>query len=585
VHPFIHRARVEAKDILQKLDERFEPKVYLVSFPLEPKDSSKIGLGPEDTPFRHADFGNVLARAAEVEAKDPEHGFVWMPDPVAGWTPAHEQLEKNKKRKMRCRALCHAVTEAVELAPGNKGFAAYCSWPVTYDGDDIVLILQLHREVHDQYYHLKKGTYKDSRGHHEYRRERSLIDAVVEGFFIAMLHELMKERPGTGFAIIEDQDHLLLKAAKALMRTPAVAGGNEEGMRGLFDACNNLSTLKYEGKEGIGRLVLARPSHPHVHVDVMLTNPVSLRFLGAVRKLLVMASGHLSLLCDSYQVYGVGHVRDTYDLSNESVFTVHFIKQFVWALLHGKHHMMHVRHGEPSIRLPGFPEERFRRDLPRVFPGIDPAAVDQLHKIAACAATQKHGCMIVISGSAKEEAKRLDAQCTRVEPFPLDPSVIPLLTAIDGSVLIDTKGTCYAIGVILDGMASPMCTPERGSRYNSAVRYVYGRKDAMTIVKSEDGQVSVFPELRPQIRHSEIVRRLESLREVVSTISTDASDLWDLLSWFRDHEFYLTASECDEIERLHDEAKEKRGPDATRLEYGGPLKPGTEMDASYYLPE
>jgi DNA integrity scanning protein DisA with diadenylate cyclase activity len=585
LHPFIDRLRSEAKDILQRLDARFDPRVFLVSFPLEPKDETSIGLGPEDTPFRHADFSNVWSRAAELEAQDPEQQSVWLPDPVAGWTPAHERLQKNKERKMRCRALCQAVTEAVNAAPCNKGFAAYCSWPVIYNGDDLVLILQLHREVHDEYYHLKKGTYLDRRGHHEYRRERSLIDAVIEDFFIAMLNELMKENPGAGFEIIEDQDHLMLKAAKALMKTPAVAGGNEEGLRGLFDACNNLSTLKYEGKEGVGKLVFARPGHPQVHVDVTLTNPVPLRSLGAVRKLLVMASGHLSLLCDSYRVYGLGHVRPTYDLSDESVFTVHFIKQFVWALLHGEHPMMHVCYGEPSIRLPDFPEERFRRDLPRVFPGIDSAAVEQLRKIATCAATQKHGCMVVISGAAKEEAERLDAQCIRVEPFPLDLSVVPLLTAIDGSVLIDTDGTCHAIGVILDGMASPKCSPERGSRYNSAIRYVYSRKDAMAVVKSEDGMISVFPELRPQIRHSEIVGNLQSLRKVVSTVPIEAGALWDLLSWFHHHAFYLTASECEEVERLQEEAKGKRPPDAPYMEYGGPLTPHPEMDASYYLPD
>jgi len=30
---------------------------------------------------------------------------------------------------------------------------------VIYNGDDIVLIFQLHTEVHDEYYHMKKGSY------------------------------------------------------------------------------------------------------------------------------------------------------------------------------------------------------------------------------------------------------------------------------------------------------------------------------------------------------------------------------------------------------------------------------------------
>jgi hypothetical protein len=257
---------------------------------------------------------------------------------------------------------------------------------------------------------------------------------------------------------IDDQDHLLLRASKSLMSAPAVAGGNGEGQHGLFEACNTLSTMKYEGKEGIGRLVFARRNQPHVHVDLALKSAVPLRSFGAVRKLLQMPSGELCLLCDSYEVYRVGRVLPTYDLAAEDIFTVRFTRQFAWSLLHGQHAMMHVRYGQARIRIPGFPEDKFRVDLLRVFPGILEDAVERLSAIARSAAGQKHGCMLVISSAAKEEAERLSARCTRVEPFPLTESVIPLLTAIDGSVLVDTEGNCHAIGVILDGMATAICT-------------------------------------------------------------------------------------------------------------------------------
>ena len=71
----------------------------------------------------------------------------------------------------------------------------------------------------------------------------------------------------------------------------------------------------------------------------------------------------------------------------------------------------------------------------------------------------------------------------------------------------------------------------------------------------------------------------------MSTVPIDAGALWDLLSWFHHHEFYLTVAECEEVERLHEEAKRKRPPDAPYMEYCGPLKPHPEMDDSYYLPE
>ena len=41
-------------------------------------------------------------------------------------------------------------------------------------------------------------------------------------------------------------------------------------------------------------------------------------------------------------------------------------------------------------------------------------------------------------------------------------------------------------------------------RFNSAVRYAYGRSDCMVVVKSEDGMVNLFPSLRPQISQAEL---------------------------------------------------------------------------------
>jgi hypothetical protein len=296
-----------------------------------------------------------------------------------------------------------------------------------------------------------------------------------------------------------------------------------------------------------------------------------------------MASGHLSLLCDSYQVYGLGTVLDSYDLEQEDIYTLQFTKQFVWELRHAGHLLMQVRYGEPGIHVPGFPAKKFRDDVARVFPGLSDSAADYLCKLSSCAASQRHGCMMVISSVAAQEAARLASQCTRVKPFRLDESTIPLLTAIDGSVLIDTDGTCHAIGVILDGMASPLCTPARGARYNSAIRYVFGRRDAMAVVKSEDGMISVFPDLKPQIRKSEIRSAFEELRKIANKLPIDTQALWDAMTWFHNNEFYLTAAECDEVNRLHQEARDKI-PDGTTYSYiPKPLAPNVEMNESYYI--
>ncbi|HOX40391.1 MAG TPA: DNA integrity scanning protein DisA nucleotide-binding domain protein [Candidatus Brocadiia bacterium] len=69
---------------------------------------------------------------------------------------------------------------------------------------------------------------------------------------------------------------------------------------------------------------------------------------------------------------------------------------------------------------------------------------------------------------------------------------------VDGAVILDFGGRCYAIGAILDGMATKNGNPARGARYNSALRYVEMKKqqgkDCIAVVVSEDGTVDVLPE-------------------------------------------------------------------------------------------
>jgi DisA bacterial checkpoint controller nucleotide-binding len=571
---FIFNARFDAKSIFEKLDPRFDPRLFVVGFrTAEKKGEPSIAVGPEGTPFRPEAFAHVKKQAAVYERDDPENDSVWSDD----------GMQRRKDLRISLRALRKATLEAVEVYPANKGYVAFCSWPVEHEESYLILILQLQKDVFDSYYTLHKGTYRE-RGLHEYPLERSLIEAVAVQYLDETADELRSPNPGAGWHNIEDKVYLVLKAAKRLMYTPAVAGGNDHGLHGLYDACNTLSTLKYEGKEGVGRIVIARRDHPNLDIKLTLSTPVPLRSYGAVRKLLQMASGHLCLLCDSYEVYGLGRVA-SYDLKSEDLFVVQFAKQFVWDLLHGDNRLMHVRYGEASICIPGFPEEKFRTDLPRVFPGLGAAAAGRLTALARCAAGQKHGCMLVISGAAAKEAKRLDRQCTRVDPFPLEDAVLGLLTSIDGSVLIDTAGNCHAIGVILDGMASPKCSPERGARYNSAVRYVCRRSDAVAVVKSEDGMVSIFPELRPQIRRSEIRSKMAALREIAAREAFDGKALRDVIEWLEDHEFYLTQEECDEANRLHEEAQAKKSSDDMYGVRQKAITPDPEMNDSCYLPE
>ena len=84
---------------------------------------------------------------------------------------------------------------------------------------------------------------------------------------------------------------------------------------------------------------------------------------------------------------------------------------------------------------------------------------------------------------------------TVIEPVVLGDEMVRRVTSIDGAVLLDDEGRCHAVGVILDGRATPDGRPSRGSRYNSALRYVTGAEGpTLAVVISEDGRVDLLPD-------------------------------------------------------------------------------------------
>ncbi len=98
--------------------------------------------------------------------------------------------------------------------------------------------------------------------------------------------------------------------------------------------------------------------------------------------------------------------------------------------------------------------------------------------------------MIIVSADASGEAGRLRPQVLAVEPRLLDEQLIRAVTGIDGGVLLDPSGTCHAIGVILDGVADGVGDASRGSRYNSAVRYLRSDPpECVILIVSEDGMI------------------------------------------------------------------------------------------------
>lgn len=139
-------------------------------------------------------------------------------------------------------------------------------------------------------------------------------------------------------------------------------------------------------------------------------------------------------------------------------------------------------------------ENKFKRCFHKIF-GCD-ENIDTVWKLVNRAKSQKHGTMLVFLDDMEEEKKRLGSAGFEVKPNADIDQYMEHITAIDGAILMDKRGTVYAIGTILDGEMPTGYGFDmaRGARYNSAIKYSYSRKAQknLIVVFSEDGYANLI---------------------------------------------------------------------------------------------
>jgi hypothetical protein len=562
--------KAAAEGVFNLLDPNLRPHVLLVGF-LGEKTNNRppVCVEPEDARYPPDQFLGVPELAQER--------FHRPTDSV--WIHPNQSVEDEFERRRYRACLGHALYRTLEKITDSAEWVTSCSAVMEVQSYLVSVVLQLNRAAYDSWPRLKKEVDEEQCG-----LKTSLIDATVYEFLEFCTQELSKPNPGQSLMLSKEYPEIVRAAGKSFMYTASNAGKNFSGLHGLFEACNTISSLRYEGAEGVGQLVVAPEDHPDVVKDIELLAPIPVTDLRAARKMLELASDQQCLLCDSANVFALGHINKTYDPARENIFVIKFLQHHMWELWHAQAPLMRVTYGEPRLPRTEFDVEVFKRKVGRIFPGLSTPEIDHLAELAKAASRQRHGTMLVISTQAEAEAARLENQCIRIRPKKLKPDALELVTGIDGAVLMDTSGACHAIGVILDGLASPKGTASRGARYNSAVRYVYSRANCLAIVISEDGMIDFVPDLRPQVRRSKVDGAMAQLRALCSAATVDSGKLQNVMGWLSHYRFYLSQADCDEVNQLWRLGKERVGQDAWRRLYGD-FVPDPEMNPTYYLPE
>ncbi len=472
-----------AEELFGALDDDLRPVVVVLALPADPARPARC-LEPHECTLPAARFAGAVARGRYLQKTTPQWSYTDRDD----LTPAI------LRRRQQGRGLRAAVQEVLDVLDADTPHVHLAGWPVLINESFIVTVLRLQRKALRAHPTLLPDRYyTDGRP-----LAASLVLAALYRFSEESAKVLTEPEPGAGvIGRARETEELLRAAGRAFFDTPAQSLGLDPAVAQLFTTCNTISSLRYEGAEGVGRLLLARRHHPNLEEIFALTCPTPLTDYRAVRKLLEMTTPDVHLLADGENVYALGRQVGHYDAAREDLFAVNFITHYAWELQHGPHVLMRTHYGLPGLPRTRLSRASFRRDLKRTFGLTEAHKVEKLWDVVLEASRQKHGTLLVITTEALAEADRLKLQCTLIEPVPLTPLITRLVTAIDGAVLLDPEGYCYSIGVILDGTASGRGDGSRGARYNSAMRYVESsRYPCLAVVVSEDGLVNVLTSKR-----------------------------------------------------------------------------------------
>jgi hypothetical protein len=576
-----------AAEVFEQLDDKLRPRFFVVGIPQD--DKLTVCLEPtEESGYDPAFFDDVMNLAKEIKTAEAAKNAWKNPSGAP------------KELSISSRSIQEAIGRTLNNPKGGDEYISYVSETVMIDGYSVSCVLQIDATAFCSHFSVPVEWRGDT------RLPGSLIDATAVEFLQVCRTVLSGARKTLDLMnpLGHQPEDILRMGGRKFMST-----ANHIGAGTTFDDINKLSWKTHEGELAGGEIYFIHWDNYHLDMPVEFKHPPKLSNTDAARKLIEMAGAKklsqgagskLHLVSHGHAIDGIGGLKELeneYDRYNSHVFIVRFRGYYKWELWDKDGEiMMQVISGVPSLPREPISKERFKDHVRRTFTQSSPNE-DALWNIVDAAMQQKHGTMIVISGAAAEEANRLEEQSTVLrEPVKLVDDLLDetllMLTSIDGALLVDPLGTCYAAGVILDGNAiKGKGTSSRGARYNSAIRYIYGAKndaskgECLAVVVSKDGGINMVRELHKQIYRSEITKHVERLRAAVASETVNAKEYYKAIFWFSDHRFYLSQELCDELNMIKEATRLRLNAQEGGSTTPADFVPDEEIDDSYFIDE
>lgn len=549
------------------------PAALLIGFS-EGHEKHPICVEPENVGIHPRTFSDSM-RLGDSAYEEHDSRDVWITH-----ADSHERYHSDLRDRCRSETIANALNSSTH-------------------GDSQIWFVGLSSQVGDYRVYPALGVLRsiweslpalNTRKHdHRVEMHLSLQEAVVHYLLLSASFALSISDQPQGL-LSQDREEIVRRAATTFVRR--IAYSNVHFMSvDLFSAMNRVAAQPYEGRTGVGHMLLSAESN--TVLDLTFQTPIELNQTRALRKAFEMTDSELHLVTDGSVATGLGRLAPDYDTHCEEAFLLKVVGRGSWTLQHGQTPLLVVNDGQPAIPRDRLSRRDFDDAVERLF-GADQDP-EPLWALADAASRQAHGTMLVVHAAAAEEAVRLSPPAMRVEPARLSPSSLLAVSSIDGAILVDPEGSCHAVGTILDGRAEPgLGDASRGARFNSAHRYLMGAPGkCLIVIVSEDGMLNLLPILPRRVKRSYVERVVGEVESLASQDSVDFEAFHRGENHLRSLGIYLTPEQCqransarEKVER-HREAGSKPDSGLGQIQRVGYdlFEPDPHNDDSLFLPE
>ena len=503
---------------------------------------------------------SIVKRTDEISEADPESNIF----------DTNRRYHERRQRELFLRSRAHAIAEAIQQSGKFEGLSFFVSNSAPLAGYDVHTCVGISSEALESVPRFNNPKKDDYRWEHI---EESFVQAIINTCLGRADGALYLPYPGEGIGRLGDRIDIVRTSAThfvdgvtfALAPLPA----------DLFRLANDFSSLTYERSGAKGHLVVTDPSNLANKLNVTIQNPVRLREARSVRKMLELTDETKALLTDGRAIYGLGECISAPDVAKITI-----EGHAKWSLSVDDTTLMKVAYEHATLPKPILDKALFRDVARRKVGAVE---VERIWDIFQCTLGNDHGTTIVVSEDPVSEIERLCQEALVIKPEYLDHKDVARLGGIDGAIILDPDGRCYAFGVILDGLATSSGDRARGARFNSSIRYQ--RTSAigtLVIVISDDGTVDLIPNLMPRVSRQEVEDAVRMFCKYSAIEGNDGEEWARRSRQVEGLGFYLNEEQCDRVNEAYETEMD------SRLASGGlklireRLQPDPDMDDSYF---